>query len=668
MVGSPDDNEPSTAELEDLQAVMEQAGEDPDRIEQLLRMAMVDRDLYTDLVDLYGRQAAQNAVKSDPFPPYPTVDGRFRIGTNPDGEPVGLTPEEVNEHVLVVGRSGAGKTTLLYNLMDECIGQDVPFWAFDFKNDYRHLVPYRDLLVINWRDLKFNPLQPPPDVRPDQWGEIIVDTFAHTMDLLIGSEGYVLEKLRELYALYDTAGTGQYPSLFELQELAAADEIPLASPRFRYKERLVNRLSLMTGFSGEIFDCSEGYPLETLLERNVVFELKEPNQHVTNFVVEALLMWLFYYRDAHGQRQGLRHVVMFDEAKRVFDVTREQQPESGFPPIDALMGKVREFGEALVVADHEPSKLTDSVRANTNAKLWLSLGSGKDTKEMAQTFGLAPVETDFTRTLEKGDGLLKLADRDPVPLNLPDYALDKSMTTAEIRDRMQPDLEELPYTDRVRPEDYLLVVGDRPDTGEANDDSEDALGDVAEALLASVSTAPFLSLSDRYDALDVVARQGNEAKEELLTLGLVRETEVRTGKPGRNPKLLALTDAGRQALEERGYDVPGSGRRGIEHRYWQQQIKEHYEAQGFDTEIEFAIEQQRIDVYAIHGDETVAVEVARSPEHELANIVKCLEYDVDRVEVAYFDTSVRDRIEAAVRDEFGAIPARVAFVPISEYT
>lgn len=666
------DDYPRPAELEDLQEVMEYVGADEERIEQVLRMAAVNREFYTEVLELYQqRKAMEQPVPPDEFYPYDEVDGRFVLGENPDGKPVGLSGEQLNEHMLIVGRTGAGKTVCLYNLLETCATQNIPVMVFDFKNDYRHLIAEQDLLVVNWRDFRFNPLCPPPNVQPGKWGEILADTFAHATDLLIGSESYFLEKLRHLYALYDVdSETTRYPSIFELRDLVGADEIPKASPRYRYKERVWSRLMMMTGFSGDIFDCSCGYPLEALLDRNVVFELKEPNQYATNFVVEVVLTWLFYYRDAQSQRQGLRHCVMFDEAKRVFDVNRERQPESGFPPIDDLVGKVREFGEALVVADHEPSKLTDSIKANTNAKLWLSLGSGKDTEEMARTFGLDPEETDFTRTLEKGEAVLKLADRDPVPVHVSDYEVEKTMSEAEIRERMESELAALSTVERYQPDEFLSAVGAPSDPGDEieDGDGDDSVGEVAEALLASVNEDPFLGMSERYDAIDVVARKGNEAKNELMTLGLVWETEVRTGKPGRNPKLLELTPKGRDVLEDRGYAVADTGRAGIEHRYWQQQITDYYTDQGFDVEIEFAVGQQNIDVYATTDEETVAVEVACSPEHEVANIEKCLDYDVDRVEVAYLEDTVRERIEAAVRDAFNRVPDRVTFVPVSEYT
>jgi uncharacterized protein (DUF2249 family) len=655
---------PHPHEVDRLQTLMERVGESDERIEKLVTVAALDAETYADLRDLYERKAAQIITK-DVFYPYESVDGAFGIGTDPDGTRIGLTREQVNEHLLLVGMTGAGKTTFFYNLMATAADHDVPFMVFDFKNDYRHLVQHQDVLVVNWRDFKFNPLAPPPGVQPGKWGEILADTFAHATDLLIGSESYFLEQLRLLYGLYEDTATDEYPSLFALRDMVAADEVRPASPRFKYKERVQSRLSMMTGFSGDIFDCSRGYPIEALLDRNVALELKEPNQYVTNFVVEVLLTWIFYYRDAMGHRQGLRHLIMFDEAKRVFDVNRSRQPASGYPPIDDLVGKLREFGEGLIVADHEPSKLSDSLKANTHAKLWLTLGSGTDVQEMARTFGLDPEETEFTRTMQKGEALFKLADRDPVPILLPDYTLDKSMTEDEIRERMKPELAALDAQGRVRPDRFNEYLGITSE--EDTEDETTAVGEIAEALLASVTEAPFLSMSERYEAIDVDSKNGTAAKNELVTLDLVREVAVPTGRPGRNPTLLELTAAGQDVLDERGYDVPETGRRGIVHRYWQQQVKDYYEVQGFEVVIEFAVESQRIDVYAERADETIAIEVACSPEHEVTNIEKCLDAGVDEVQVVYIEEAVKDRIQSTVLETFGQVPEQVVFKPISAF-
>jgi uncharacterized protein (DUF2249 family) len=648
----------SQRELDELKELMERVDEPEAKIAQTLKVAAANPDTYENLREMYSLKAAQVATK-DAFYPYEDLDGQFVIGETPDGEALGLTGEHLNEHMLLVGKTGSGKTTFFYNLMDLLADADLPFLVFDFKHDYRHLIDEHDLLVINWENLKFNPLEPPPGVQPGNWGEILSDTFAHATDLLIGSESYFLEKLRVLYDLYEVEATGRYPSLFELRDLVAADEISQASPKFRYKERVSSRLTMMTGFSGDIFDCSSGYPLEDLLERNVVIELKQPNQYVTNFVVETLLTWIYYYRDAIGQRQGLEHMVLFDEAKRVFDVNRERQPESGYPPIDDLVGQVREFGEGLVVADHEPSKLTDSIKANTQVKLWLTLGSGADVEEMAQTFGLDRDEVDFTRTMETGEALLKLADQDPVPIILPDYTVEKEMTGDDLRMEMAPELSALPTRERFRPSAFKETIGETVDAD---------VSEVTEALLVSVTEQPFLSMAERYEAIGVGSKKGNEAKNKLVTLDLVREVEISTGRPGRNPKLLELTSRGRDVLEDRGYTVAETARGGIEHRWWQHQVTESYEEDGFRVSVEHAVGQQHIDVYAVRGDEAVAVEVALSPEHEVANVRKCLDHDVDRVQVVYTDTDVKETIRDRLQDEMGTVPDPVEFVQAAEFS
>jgi DNA polymerase III delta prime subunit len=653
---------PDPEDLTELQELMERAGVGDRRMKQLLTVAAVDPDAYTDFLEIYQQKVAQ-VVDKDIFYPYPDVRGRFRVGTDPDGTPVGVSAEGLNEHLLVVGRTGVGKTTVFYNLLDALTGEQVPWLVFDFKSDYRHLARHRDILVINWRDLKFNPLQPPPGVAVGQWGEVLADTVAHSLGFLQGSQGYLLNKLNELYGYYPT-DDGVYPSLFELLELVKDDSFPMASPRFKYQERMINRLAMLTGFSGQIFECSSGFPIEALLDRNVVLELKEPNQYTTNLAIETILTYIFYYRDAMGQRGRLRHAVLFDEAKRVFDRNREQDAAS-FSPADELSAQVREFGESLIVADQEPSKLSDSIKANTYAKLWMSLSSGHDTGEMRQTFGLDAEETDFTRTMGKGEGLFKLADSEPVPVELPDYRLDKSMTEDEIRELMAAEIGELDWAERQRPDPFTAVVGEEVSEPTAEDEG---LSEAAEALLVNVNETPFAGMTERYDDLSLSSEQGTGAKAELLDRELVRETSVSTGKPGRNPTFLELTDAGKGVLEDHGIDVSPEGMGGPEHRYWQQQIREFYAVDGYDVEIEYGLSDGSIDVYANDGDEAIACEVARSAEHEVANIKKCLREEPDRIRVVYIDAEVKNRIQSQLTEELGFVPDRVEFAPVSAFT
>lgn len=278
-----DDDYPSQDELTDLQDLLESISSvDDDELEKVMKAAALSRERYDELREMYQKKKLREQPVEQPYPPYPDYRGTIPIGTDPDGRPVAVTRCHVNEHVLVVGRTGAGKTTFFQHLMGLFNDRGVPFLAFDFKNDYRAVADALDLVVVNWRDLKFNPLQPPPGVSTAKWAEVLADTWTYAMGLLNASRNYFLRKLRQLYGLYEEEieDAGRYPSLFELRDLVRVDEIPYASPRYRYKERVDNRTSGMLAFSGAIFDCSRGYPIEKLLDRNVVLELQEPNQDV----------------------------------------------------------------------------------------------------------------------------------------------------------------------------------------------------------------------------------------------------------------------------------------------------------------------------------------------------------------------------------------------------
>lgn len=100
---------PRPREVDQLQELMERVGEDEERREKLLRVAATDPDTYEDLLEFYQRKAAQ-VVTKDVFYPYEDLDGSIVIGTDPDGREIGVTREQLNEHLLLVGRTGSGKT------------------------------------------------------------------------------------------------------------------------------------------------------------------------------------------------------------------------------------------------------------------------------------------------------------------------------------------------------------------------------------------------------------------------------------------------------------------------------------------------------------------------------------------------------------------------------
>ena len=133
---------PQPHELDRLQDLMEWVGEADDRMDKLLTVASLDAETYSSLLDIYQRKAAQ-VVTKDVFYPYPAISGEFLLGTDPDGRGIGLTREQLNEHLLLVGMTGSGKTTFFYNLMDTCAEKAVPFMVFRLHRPLRGILrPY----------------------------------------------------------------------------------------------------------------------------------------------------------------------------------------------------------------------------------------------------------------------------------------------------------------------------------------------------------------------------------------------------------------------------------------------------------------------------------------------------------------------------------------------
>jgi len=553
------------------------------------------------------------------------------LGTALTGSTYNLKQETLTQHLLAVGQSGSGKTTLFYNLMDQL---SVPFWAFDLKQDYRHLLQHDDeLLVLPWSEFKFNPLQPPEGVRPRRWAQVFAEIFGHATALLSGSKNYLMKQLIELYRLYGLfdAVEPPYPSLHELQESLETDKINYVRKTADYRDTVVNRLAAMNLTAGTIFDCSEGHPIADLLERDVVFEFDGLGTDLQNFLMEILFACVYEYRVAQNQRGGdLRHVFFLDEGKQVFSVYKERQDASGIPTVDELTAKMREFGEGLVVADQEATKLTDSIKANTATKLLLATSDAKQFRDIVASMQLSERQADIAASLGIGQAIVQTGGRDPCPVQLRDVDLAKSMSDAALRRRQREQWDMLSPAPRDQPDAFVEQVRE----GEAAKESMDVptdpprqveLSAEAERLIVDVCTHPFKPLTERY-ALVGNDYRGNKAKEELVDAGFVVERSVKTGE---KRTLLELTDRGRDFVETHlDVDMKRKGRGGIVHQYWQHRIKELFEEAGWTAKREVF----DADVYVNMQETELVVEVAMgNNEREIEHVEQHLETGFDAV-------------------------------------
>jgi len=575
--------------------------------------------------------------------------GQVVLGETFQGQAFRLSQEDLTKHLLAVGQSGSGKTTLFYRLMSEV---EVPFWAFDLKQDYRHFAGETDLLVLPWQEFRFNPLRPPDGVPPRRWAQVFSEIFGHSTALLSGSKNYLLKKIVELYELYNLfdRASEPFPSLHELELLMKKDGVSYARKTSDYRDTVLNRLEAMNLVSGTVFNCNTGYSLEQLLERNVVFELDGLNRDVQNFLMEILFAYVYEYRLSQGHRdQGLNHLFFLDEAKRVFSVYKERQNASGIPEVDELTAKMREFGEGLIVADQEASKLTDSIKANTYTKLLLSTGDRKQFQAVTSSMNLSERQREYASQLGTGEAIVQVGSRDPVPVKLENYELDKTVSDKDLEKRQAENWNQLSheprettprFKDRIAPGRSEEV----PEPEIVEDPSEANLSKEADRLLKDVVDNPFRGLTDRYSEFSS-SYKGNKAKNELVDQGVVIERKVYTQKGKR--KLLELTEKGRDYAEgQLNLDTEQTGRGGVIHRYWQHRIQEAFENSGWTAELEMF----DADVYVNMGDTELVVEVAMGNNpREIKHVEKHLE-KFDTVWVTCRNQEVRDGLQQRIQE------------------
>lgn len=583
--------------------------------------------------------------QTEPFTA-PEYQQGVRLGDTSSGAPVELAADSLTKHVLVVGQTGAGKTTLFYNLMDRL---EVPFWTFDLKQDYRHLVSERsDLLVLPWNRFRFNPLQPPPGVTSQKWAQVLVEVFGHANSLLSGSKNYLLKHILELYQEHDLEEE-DYPSVFDLQNAIYDDTKSHVRKSANYRDTVLNRLESLTMTAGDVVDCRHGVSLEELLEQNVVFEFEGLNRDIQNVLMELLFAWVYEYRLASGERnQGLKHIFFLDEAKRLFSTYKERQDAAGLPEIDDLTAKMREFGEGLIAADQEATKLTDSLKANTYTKLLLSVGEEQQLREMADAMQLDKRQRQQVHNLEIGEAIVQQGNQDLVRVKLAPFDIEKSVSDNDLATLQKDWWNNLvadgdTSTKREAEEPTKQAKTDENSLNSA-EEPENSLTELEEKLLKQIIEFPFKSISERYEDFSSISK-GNKAKKELLERGFIKEENVALSD-GR-VKLLELTDDGRGYLQKQGVEVNRSGRGGVVHRYWQHKLKELFEQQGVTARIE----DRDADVGLETDGVSIALEVALSDsDREIQHVNDRLLDDFDAVIVACLNNSVQRGISEKLED------------------
>src|SRR5262245_39277611 len=355
--------------------------------------------------------------------------GALRLGMILDGldRPVGefgVPLATLNRHALVTGATGAGKSQTVRHLLEQLAAAGLPWLVIEpVKSEYpamagrlaRAAAPagaerlagtappaeaawpgFGELavMVINPADpaaipFSVNPLAPEPGYPVQAHIDMVRALFLAAFD---ADEPFPQIMAQALQRVYEECGwdvvTGgrvpgaaaepAIPTLAQLQRaaLAVIEEVGYgAQLRADVRGFVDVRLrSLRIGSAGRFFEGGHPGDVAALLGRNVVLAIEDvANDEDKAFLMGTLIIRLVEHlrlRARAGRREGLRHVIVIEEAHRLLRAGREGRASAHAVELFAsMLAEIRAYGEGLVIAEQIPAKLLPDAVKNTALKV-----------------------------------------------------------------------------------------------------------------------------------------------------------------------------------------------------------------------------------------------------------------------------------------------------------
>jgi len=395
------------------------------------KAAQRNRDFLKLIADRTSKIDYEEQIRLPPPSPE-LLEGEYHIGTvvYPDARyaEFGLREQELIKHILAVGMTGAGKTNLMYHLLRQLAQNNKPFLVFDWKQNYRALKQFpefQDLRIIRVGSEKdnliFNPLIPPQGVKPKHWMTMLVDVIKHAFFVAHGVEFFFRKGIDHLYKQFGIyKGQQEYPTFEDLEKVLQKEFVRGREMLWMSSAKRVLASLTFSGLLGESLNVRQQPSLNELLNKPLILELDNLATIEKIFLVEALLLWIYHLRKNQPQRERFQHAIVIEEAHHILSGRKEFQ--SGEETIiETLIRMIREFGESVIVIDQEPSKLSNSILANTNCKICFNLGNGKDMITMARSMNLTSQEMRYIDKLKVGEAIVKMKERftEPVHVKVP---------------------------------------------------------------------------------------------------------------------------------------------------------------------------------------------------------------------------------------------------------
>jgi hypothetical protein len=614
------------------------------RIQYILEKDLRKRREIENMMDLLiARQV--DGLKIDeillPPPEKELLEGEYPVGEVIYPEKAfatfGVREKEWIKHCGIFGKTGSGKTTLAMRILRELCKRNNPFLIFDYKRNYRDLLKHpdfekQDILIFTVGrnavvPFYFNPKHGPAGVEEYVWTKQLSQIIEKVYILGPGANDVFMESAGE-----DTFKAMQDRVL--RQKKRARELLWWASVK-----RTLNAINY-PGL-GEMVNSSKGFSIPELLNKKVILELDGLSGSDQAFVIGSLLLWVYHYRMREPERETLKHFILIEEAHHLFLKTGKEEDIA-----DIIMREIRELGEAIIIIDQHPSRISISALGNLSTKFALTLSLNQDIAAVSNAMLLDKTKQRYLSMLTLGQCICR-SDRfiQPVLLSIPDFPVKKGLVTDEdLKSHMGG------YLNDLRPEN--LPLPERSTVcGIQNKETLSPLGRI---MLENIAQKPLSGIVKRFKELGIKVTPGYKIIDELVLLRLITSATID------GQKLYELTAEGRQAL---GKTFPQNGRGGLEHKYYIEKIKEHYlQNEGFAF-----IEKDDIDLVVETYGKRMAIQVETGKSDIQANLTKLGRYKAELKYMLCTNQEAEVRVRSALKELLIPCREEIQVLPAKEF-
>ena len=623
----------------------------------------------------------KDAVNLHPLRNVPSaedVSGEIVIGNLvlPDwtlGFPVAIPIHDLNTHAQIIGPTGVGKSVLSRFVIIQLNNHGVPVWVFDTEDQFKNVVAYAvpgSFLVIDvskgeWKRNVWQPLS----------GETFMDVDGRMRDVLRqkwvgeGGTGIESEVAMELHAEHGLFTMRQFYERVKKYRNKTRDWTQL-----RYIAGLLNRITDLNLQLAHTYEVLEGYDIEDMMNRSIVFRMSNLSaDNVFFFVVELLSAVSDIRRQERDDYLPL--AILLDEAQRFFKPA-DQSGTAIYPLMLDHFQTFRKRNIYLISATQDIFDVPKAVSTNVGASVYFRPLDGESNAKIAKSLSLTPEQTKFLSSeMPKRHVIMRHPNfLKPILIRIPELDLEQKVTEEQIMEMMAPILSSLkwkpsPFANGVNGRETVKanpiehdMASDDTDYAVDNE-SENRIKDEAKDLdirlidyIRAIADDQFVPSTIRDEKLNLSAGKGFARRSELLKLGLIEEVKVPTGVRGGQVTLLDITSAGRDLLARHHIKLNAKGKGGLKHQYFQNVMQrwfaKHYTAG--EATIEDVTSGKAVDVSFVDEEKKIAVEIlVNGIDKELSNIEADIQ-SFDEIWLVAESKEQSDKLAEKVRASFYA--------------